>query len=160
MKTNLKFSIIGIAFFFIACSNGGTDDQIKEAIIKVELINNDKYVDFEESLSFQIIAENASTLNLSGEVWDDVQSPDNLAIWFSKYGEINSISRTFITSEKVSSLTISNVLTPKTIDFDNKDVFETTIKIYADNKLVKTVIFKSYYSQSNTYSIPITISNL
>lgn len=163
ISNNFKVLFLSLSFFsFIACSNddGGTGDSSNsEAIIKVEVLNTSNFSDFDESLTIQIIADNAKEINVTGETWDNIENPENVARWFSKYGEISSQNRTFITSKKVKSLTISNVCTPKIIDDSNVQKMNTTIKVYADDKLIKTEVFVSSYASSSTFTLPIVLGN-
>lgn len=163
ISNNFKALFLGLTFLtFFSCSNDdgeNGDSSNSEAIIKVEVLNTSNFADFDESLTVQIIADNAKEINVTGETWDNIDNPENVARWFSKYGEISTQNRTFITTKKVKSFTISNVTTPKVIDDSNVNKLNTTVKVYADDKLIKTEVFSSSYGSSNTFTVPVVLGN-
>jgi hypothetical protein len=164
ISNNFKMLFLSLTFIsFISCSNNDDNDtgagSNSEAIIKVEVLNTSNFTDFEESLSIQIIADNAKEINVTGETWDNIENPENVARWFTRYGEISTQNRTFITSKKVKSLTISNVTTPKVLNDNTTVKLNTTVNIYADNKLMKTEVFSASYGSSSTFTIPVVLGN-
>jgi hypothetical protein len=158
-----KFKIYALIFFVcVSCSSDDSTKQdnsnsYKEAIIKVEIINSNEFVDFEESIGFQIVANNAAKVELSGETWNTIENLDNVIKRFSRTGDMITNKRIFVTSQKVKSLTITDVLTPKINDSDFQSILETTVKIYADDKLIKTETFTSTYDKSNAFTIPVVV---
>jgi hypothetical protein len=163
ISNNFKILALSLTFFsFISCSNddGETDNSSKsEAIVKIELTHSSNFTDFEESLNIQIIADNAKDINVTGETWDNIEYPDSVAKWFLRYGEITSLTRTFVTSEKVKSLTIATVHTPNIIDTNNTGKLTTVVKVYVNDKLIKTENFNSSYGSSSTFTVPVDVQN-
>lgn len=160
MKNPLKFLAVAFVSILTFASCSSEDDTLpnkeEQAIVKVELSNNQYFQDFEESLNIQIVTDPNKNVNVSGENWDSVENPQNVAKWFLKSGDLKQ-TRTFITSDKVRSLTISSVISPKEIDSENQNTLVTTIKIYVNDKLAKTENHVTTYGAASTFTLPIAV---
>jgi hypothetical protein len=154
MKNLLKASLMLLFLFVVSCSKSDNDqpDKLNEAIIKVEVTNNQSS-NFEEILNIQIVGNNISTTEVTGTTWDDKQTPSANAKWFIKQGDVKP-TIVYQTTNKVTSLTYAVVITSKPAP---TTPLITTLKFYADDKLIKTETVNTI--NKSDVSIPIVVTN-
>jgi len=158
MKKVLKTALILMFPFVISSCSKSDDDEraqdVKEAIIKVEVTNN-QTSNFEEVLTIQVVGNSMSTTGVTGAGWDEVQTPQVNTKWFMKQGNVQP-ALVYQTTNKVVSLTYSAVISSKQA---TTTPLITTLKFYADDKLIKTETVTTLDKISNV-SIPIVVTDL
>lgn len=160
MKNLSKIMLLPLLAMVVACSKSDDDPTPSngEKVVTVEITNSANFVDYEETLNFQVISTNED-IELNGITWDEVQRPDKLAVWFLKNGDIPSASRTVKSSKPLSAITIAGVINPKELNQESGEDLTTTIKVSIDGKVVKTETVTSTSQDFSNFSIPVSVAD-
>jgi len=157
MKSIFKVSLILLFPLILSSCSKNNDNQaqkVSQAIIKVEVTNN-QTSNFEEILNIQVVGDNMPTTEVTGVTWDEKKTPSANTKSFVKQGDVKP-TIVYQTTNKVASLTYAVVISRK---LASTVPLLTTLKFYADDKLVNTQIVTTSDKTSNV-SIPIVVSAL
>lgn len=124
-----------LSLFFVSCSKSDPDEpkpSEKEAIFKVELSHSGDLDKFLEIVNLSAVSTkpNIETLKINGVEWEPTTGQNNYSKVFT-YTATPQVSRTFITSQKITSFVFSSAVTALATDA----TLTTTVKIYVDDKL-------------------------
>lgn len=157
MKNFFKSAmLLFIPLCFYNCSDDDTAQQAKsdEAKYRIEVVNSGNSIsNFNESTTIQIFSNNDA--DVTGVNWDTKEQPSANAKWFSYQADVKD-KIVYETSDKVVSITYSSVINKKLSSDDN---LNTTVKIFADDKLIKTENFNTN-QEMTSISIPVVSSQL
>lgn len=145
-----------IPLCFYNCSDDNTTNNAKsdEAKYRIEVVNSGNSIsNFNENTTIQIFSNNNA--DVTGVNWNEIDQPSSNAKWFSYEADVKD-KIVYETSEKVVSITYSSVINKK---ISSDDDLNTTVKIFADDKLIKTESFNTN-KEITTISIPVVSAQL
>lgn len=165
MKTNLLINLALIFSLFLSitsCSkdNGTEIDDMTEKIIKFEISYSGEYTYFKETFDVQVIS--SKSLSVNGVNWDEVTSLagiDKQFLYSTK--DIDGKTKTLVTSEKSSVVTLAHGITPKIYPPKDNIVHSMilTVKLYIDDKLTDTrIITATSTSVDSSITFPVVAS--
>lgn len=160
MKKVLKTALILMFPFVISSCSKSDDDEraqdVKEAIIRVEVTTN-QAPSFEESLAIQVVGNAMTTTDVTGADWDEVKvNLEAKSKTFVKQGDTKP-TVVYQTTNKVGSFTYSATITNKP---GNTIPLITTIKYYADGKMIDEKTVTTTPETPSYITIPIVVTNL
>lgn len=151
-------SVLAIAFSAIlfSCSKDepSTPETTNEAIMKVELSYTGNIDKFDETLTLQVVANKANALKIVESDLDKTNpTPD--VVWFTKPLSSITAKSSYTTSDKITTLTVAGVITPKEVNDKGLEIINGTIKIYSNSKLVETKNITVKSDKAYTFSYPV-----